>query len=188
MGKKYSKNLSKVQSMVDGTYGHKIQSGYTPDAEPIRKVGDVWTDSDDVQWEQMNGYKSKITKTVNVGIFTYQCSDCKKGLSKSTIIHDNNPKFKNKHKKSLLSYFTPEPHGACDSNIKELFFWRKKRWIKALELEGFKVVKIIKLPVTTGYGFKLEKLCEIMYKIGFCSSYAYIAVKNEESKTIKYFI
>ena len=42
---KESKNLAKVQSMLDGTYGGKIQSGYTPTDEH-REVGDKWTDSD----------------------------------------------------------------------------------------------------------------------------------------------
>ena len=36
MGKKHSKNLAKVQSMVDGTYGNKIQVGYTEEVEPVR--------------------------------------------------------------------------------------------------------------------------------------------------------
>ena len=40
MGKKHSKNLSKVQSMVDGTYGGKIQVGAIPeDVHANRKVG-----------------------------------------------------------------------------------------------------------------------------------------------------
>ena len=57
MGKKLEKNLTKVQSMLDGTYGGKIQSGY--EAKKIdRKVGDIWNDSDGDQWEQMNGYRS----------------------------------------------------------------------------------------------------------------------------------
>ena len=59
MGKKHSKNLSKVQSMVDGTYGGKIQSGYTPEKEPERKVGDKWVDVDGVPWEQRDGYQVK---------------------------------------------------------------------------------------------------------------------------------
>ena len=74
--RKHEKNLARVQSMLDGTYGGKIQSGYEK-AEVTRKVGDKWTDSDGVQWEQKNGYRSKISN-VNVGIFQYQCKDCQK--------------------------------------------------------------------------------------------------------------
>ena len=50
-----SKNIQKVQEMLDGNYKHKIQSGYTP-IEEKREVGDIWTDSDGVKWEQKNGY------------------------------------------------------------------------------------------------------------------------------------
>jgi len=79
--KKYEKNLQKLQSYVDGTHNNKIQVGYTPD-NVSHKVGDIWNDSDDVQWEQKNGYKSKITK-LNVGTFSKVCKDCKKPCLKS---------------------------------------------------------------------------------------------------------
>lgn len=78
---RYNQNLSKVQDMLDGNNQGKIQVGYTPD-NVSHKVGDIWTDSDGVQWEQKNGYRSKITKTANVGIFSRQCKDCKKGCTK----------------------------------------------------------------------------------------------------------
>jgi len=80
---KYNKNLQRVQDMLDGSGRGKIQSGYDGKVQKERKIGDIWTDSDGDQWEQRNGYKSKITKTANVGIFSYQCEDCKKGLTKS---------------------------------------------------------------------------------------------------------
>ena len=83
MAKKQSKNLEKVQSMVDGTYGGKLQSGYIGEAEKKREIGERWFDSEGVEWEQKKGYRSKITKMGNIGIFTYQCKDCKKGLTSS---------------------------------------------------------------------------------------------------------
>ena len=82
MSKKNSKNLQRVQDMVDGTYGGKIQSGYIGEANVERKVGDIWTDDDGVKWEQKKGYKMKLTKTANVGVFRAYCSDCKKGILK----------------------------------------------------------------------------------------------------------
>ena len=78
---KYSKNLAKVQDMLDGNVQTKIQSGYTP-TTVTHKIGDIWTDSDGVEWEQMNGYRSKSTK-INVGIFSKVCDDCKKPCLKS---------------------------------------------------------------------------------------------------------
>ena len=77
---KKSKNLEKVQSYLDGTYGGKIQSGYTP-TEETRKVGDIWTDSDGMKWEQKKGYRVKLTKLASAGI-AEQCSDCEKYITK----------------------------------------------------------------------------------------------------------
>ena len=70
-----SKNLEKVQSMLDGNFKTKIQSGYTP-IEEERKVGDRWTDSDGREWEQKKGYRVKIKNTPDVGLFDKQCKDC----------------------------------------------------------------------------------------------------------------
>ena len=81
MSKKQSKNLSRVQSMLDGTYGgKKTQVGYSK-TEVTRKVGDVWEDSDGVKWEQKQGYISKIGRMPDVGIFHQQCKDCKRNCS-----------------------------------------------------------------------------------------------------------
>ena len=80
MSKKHSKNLQKVQDMLDDKYDKKIQSGYTP-VEETHKVGDVWTDVDGKQWEQKKGYRVKLTKLANAEI-AEQCSDCKKYISK----------------------------------------------------------------------------------------------------------
>ena len=80
MAKKHSKNLQKVQDMLDDKYDKKIQSGYTT-VEETHKVGDVWTDSDGKQWEQKNGYRVNLTKLASAGI-SDQCSDCNKFISK----------------------------------------------------------------------------------------------------------
>jgi len=82
MSKKQSKNLSKVKSMLDGTFGgHKIQVSMAGEPEKTRKVGDRWFDSGGDEWEQMNGYRSKIKKTPDVGIFHQQCKDCDRNCS-----------------------------------------------------------------------------------------------------------
>ena len=77
-----SKNLQKVQDMLDGNYKTKIQSGYTH-YEEQRKVGDKWTDSDGVEWEQKKGYKMKISKLASRGIFDAHCKTCEKGILKA---------------------------------------------------------------------------------------------------------
>ena len=80
MSKKHSKNLQKVQDMLDGKGTGKIQSGYMP-TEEEHKVGDKWTDSDGVKWEQKKGYRVKLTKLASAGI-AEQCSDCEKYITK----------------------------------------------------------------------------------------------------------
>ena len=75
MAKKHSKNLQKVQDMLDGKSTRKIQSGYMP-TEETHKVSDIWTDSDGKKWEQKNGYRTNITKLANRGIVDHKCSDC----------------------------------------------------------------------------------------------------------------
>jgi len=78
------KNLQKVQDMLDGNVEGKIQvGGHTPNnIHANRKVGDRWVDSDGDQWEQMEGYYSKVTK-VAVGIFSKVCKDCESPCIKS---------------------------------------------------------------------------------------------------------
>ena len=79
---KQSKNLAKVQSMLDGTYGGKIQSGFIPDnIHAGRKIGEKWTDSDGVEWEQKEGYRSKVSKMASVGLGD-NCSSCEKLIIK----------------------------------------------------------------------------------------------------------
>ena len=79
MGKQ-SKNLAKVQSMLDGTYGGKIQSGYSP-TEEVRNVGDKWVDSEGYEWEQKEGFRVKNSVMPAVGMFNHQCKDCGKNCS-----------------------------------------------------------------------------------------------------------
>ena len=84
MAKKLSKNLQKVQDMVDGNFQSKIQSGYiSENVHANRKVGDVWEDSDGVKWEQKEGYRSKVSNLAAKGLGDI-CSmeDCKKLIIK----------------------------------------------------------------------------------------------------------
>ena len=130
-----------------------------------------------IKWIKNKLIKFSEIKNTNTGLEN-------KGVNK---IHNNNPKTTVRKKNKLIKLLVPEPHGACNSNFQEIFYWRKSRWIKQIENHGFIIIKTIKLPVTTGYSFKLYGLCEILFKMGFCSSYAYVAVKNKQSKSAKYF-
>ena len=76
-----SKNLQKVQDMLDGKGTGKIQSGYSTVKEH-RKVGDKWTDSDGYKWEQKDGFQVKSGGSMPArGMFNHQCKDCGKNCS-----------------------------------------------------------------------------------------------------------
>ena len=79
-----SKNIQKVQDMVDGNFKHKTQVSMNVDEDvhANRKVGDTWTDAEGDQWEQKNGYRSKVTKLAAVGLGD-KCSDCEKLIVKA---------------------------------------------------------------------------------------------------------
>ena len=81
MGKKISKNLAKVQSMLDGTYGGKVQVGQYAPTDEVRNVGDKWIDSEGYEWEQKEGFRVKLSNTPAVGMFNHQCKDCGKNCS-----------------------------------------------------------------------------------------------------------
>ena len=79
---KQSKNLAKVQSMLDGTYGGKTQVGYGDQDTKHHKVGDTWIDSEGYEWEQKDGYQVKKGGSMpSVGMFNHQCKDCGKNCS-----------------------------------------------------------------------------------------------------------
>ena len=71
---KQSKNLQKVQDMVDGNFKNKIQVGYSKTDER-HEVGDKWTDSDGNRWEQKSGYKMKLSNLPAKGLGD-NCKSC----------------------------------------------------------------------------------------------------------------
>ena len=79
---KQSKNLQKVQDMLDDKLDRKIQVGYST-AEETHKVGDIWFDSDGKKWEQKDGFRVNHTKLANKGIADHRCSVCEKFIVKS---------------------------------------------------------------------------------------------------------
>tara|TARA_R100001594_G_scaffold104345_1_gene138954 strand:+ start:463 stop:981 length:519 start_codon:yes stop_codon:yes gene_type:complete len=131
MGKQ-SKNLAKVQSMLDGTYGGKIQSGYSP-TEEIRNVGDKWTDSEGYEWIQHDGWREKVKTLPSVGMFSKQCKDCKKNCSPKTA----KPWDRDCWKADGRCYH-------CQMNYElDLQFDKPIRWFAYRRLKDFKNMKSI---------------------------------------------
>tara|TARA_B100000519_G_C14079964_1_gene361027 strand:+ start:83 stop:700 length:618 start_codon:yes stop_codon:yes gene_type:complete len=79
---KESKNLQKVQDMLDGNYKNKIIVGdHSVKSSQTRAVGERWTDAEGTEWEQREGYYTNVTKLASRGIAD-KCSDCESFIIK----------------------------------------------------------------------------------------------------------
>ena len=124
-----SKNLQKVQDMLDGKGTGKIQVGqYTGDDER-REIGDKWIDSDGNEWEQKEGYRTKNTREGQHHSWDKKCSGCKKLIVKKWD--------KDTHKADGRCYH-------CQLNYElDLQFDKPIRWFAYRRLKDFKNMKSI---------------------------------------------
>ena len=131
MGKKHSKNLQKVQDMLDGKGTGKIQVGYGTTDEK-REIGDKWVDADGIPWEQKNGYRVKgklSTSNIKHDSWESKCSGCEKLILK--------PWDKDTHKADGRCYH-------CQLNYElDLKFDKPIRWFAYRRLKDFKNMKSI---------------------------------------------
>ena len=107
---------------VKELFTKKIQSGYEPERVE-HKVGEKWTDSEGVEWEQMKGYRSKITKLAAVGLGD-NCNSCEALIVK--------PWDKDTYKADKRCYH-------CQLNYElDLQFDKPIRWFAYRRLKDFK--------------------------------------------------
>jgi len=74
------KNIERVQSMIDGTYQRKIQTGYKGKTLTQREEGEEWTDGNGKKWKIVKGKRKQITTMPDRGLD--KCDDCKKLILK----------------------------------------------------------------------------------------------------------
>jgi hypothetical protein len=79
----------------------------------------------------------------------------------------------------------PEPHGVSESNIDEFYAFSKHRWRKEFEKANLELVKILKGPVASGWGFGLDPIGNFLERIGVTSEYIYVAIKRENNSPYK---
>ena len=85
------KNVKKIQDMLSGDYKTNIQVGYgDQDVQQHRQVGDRWVDSEGIEWEQKEGFYTKVSKLPDVGIFSKKCKDCGRDCSR---VHTKQPHY-----------------------------------------------------------------------------------------------
>jgi hypothetical protein len=69
------------KKIIDTVFGRDDNTqktfGYEGNESEKRKVGDVWTDSEGVTWEQKDGYKTNMTKLDDVRQYINSLKECK---------------------------------------------------------------------------------------------------------------
>ena len=140
---KHSRNLQKVQDMLDDKLERKIQSGYVV-VEETHKVGDRWFDSEGREWEQKNGYRSNITKLANKGIAD-NCSDCSSYLTK--------PWDKDSFKYNGRCYH-------CQIDFEVDLKVRPIRWFAWRRLKDFENLKALEVEMDAWFEEKEKRLQE----------------------------
>jgi len=73
-------NIKKIQDMLRGDFGKKIQVGYEPKTIEQRAEGEEWTSANGHKWIKENGKRKQITKVPARGFD--KCKDCEKLIFK----------------------------------------------------------------------------------------------------------
>lgn len=93
------------------------------------------------------------------------------------VAWDNNPKVAARRYSYLRRLLWPIPHGVSRSNLAEFAAFSPARWRAAFAQAGFEVAAIRRGPVSSGYGFGLDRLRALLERLGFASEYVVIAQK-----------
>jgi SAM-dependent methyltransferase len=89
------------------------------------------------------------------------------------IAWGNNPR--GKRYGFLRRQIWPVPHGHYRTNIEEVFKYSSRRWVRLIEDQDFRVVQVLRMPVTTGYSLDWPAFCSTAERLGLASAYAYVA-------------
>jgi SAM-dependent methyltransferase len=89
----------------------------------------------------------------------------------------NNPKVHRHRPAQRRRWILPPPHGVSHGTFQELLAFRRSRWRRLLERSHFDVVRIVKGPAASGYGFGLDRIRSLLERLGLASEHVYIAVK-----------
>ncbi len=100
------------------------------------------------------------------------------------LAYDNNPQ-RHAIQRSLISRLAlPKPHGASLNNLQEFKVFRKSRWKKEFTAANFRVVKTLKGPVSSGYGFGFDRIRKFLEMVGVSSETIFIVAKEDEKLSV----
>lgn len=93
--------------------------------------------------------------------------------SNSKRSRGNNLKLNRGPNPKIVDLLIPKAHGVSKNFVTEFFAFRKKRWIGIFENAGFRIIKIKRGPISSGYGFGFERLKLFLYRLNFTTEYIY---------------
>lgn len=85
------RNIDAIKKMLDGSHRTQTKKSVSlnTDEAPIkRQIGDRWVDENGKEWEQRDGYKITVTKTLDLLAQTRMpsiCPNCNKEMSKKNL-------------------------------------------------------------------------------------------------------
>ncbi len=94
---------------------------------------------------------------------------------------DNNPKTATRPHSYLRRLLWPMPHGVSASNLAEFALFRPASWRAQFAQAGFRVAAVLRGPVSSGYGFGLDRLRGGLERLGLASEYAYITTRDGQT-------
>jgi SAM-dependent methyltransferase len=78
----------------------------------------------------------------------------------------------------VLRLFVPEPHGVAPTNLQEFSLFTRRRWLGEFRRAGLRVVRVMKGPVASGYGFGFDRIRSVLERMGVTTEYVYVAVRE----------
>ncbi len=94
---------------------------------------------------------------------------------------DNNPKTATRQRSYLRRLLWPTPHGVSAGNLAEFTAFRPASWRAQFAQAGFRVAAVLRGPVSSGYGFGLDRLRGGLERLGLASEYAYITTRDGQT-------
>lgn len=90
---------------------------------------------------------------------------------------DNNPKVDGRRYGYLRRLLWATPHGAAGSNLEEFRTFRPAYWREQFAAAGFTVAAVRPGPVSSGYGFGLDRIRSLLERWGLASETIYVTHK-----------
>jgi SAM-dependent methyltransferase len=101
---------------------------------------------------------------------------------------DNNPKVDGRRYSYLRRLLWATPHGAARGNLEEFRAFRQAHWREQFSAAGFTVAHVLPGPVSSGYGFGLDRTRTLLERCGLASEYVYVTHKaGRASPYLAYF-